>query len=489
MALLNRDLAVIARQIETYPLQILGANGVEQNPQDWWDALCRGVRKLVGGVACSVEGIAIAAQTGTVVCADEQGTPLRPAIVWRDTRSAPQALAITGGFPQAFGYRIDKLAKWIWLANGAPAKGGLDATSKIRWVFDHDPQIAAQTKYFLDAKDWLIHRATGQFITVADSANLTWLMDTRKGHEGWSPQLAALAGINLAQLPKIIEGTDQAGTLTKDAAGHMGLPEGTPVFGGCSDFCAAALGAGAVADGELHICLSSSAWISGFFPNRRLSAAHSYATVTSPLRYRPLMIVGQETAGLAKTWANAAFADAGSEAPLPRADDPFAFPWFAGERAPVDNDKLRAAFLQISDHHDAAALQRATTEGIVHNTAWAWACASRERGHEKDKPVALVGGGALINGMAQSLSAAIGRDIALGAGQEAGVFGAGIIAATALGWCYTVWEGAHTRARNAPTTIVRATAQERALMGARAKKAAIMRKHLLRATNEIERKT
>jgi xylulokinase len=446
------------------------------------------VRELLGAVDCTVAGIAIVAQTGTVVCVSEDGNPLRPAILWRDKRSAPQAFAMTGGFPSAFGYRVDKLVNWIRLANGAPSRGGSDATSKIRWVLENEPEITKELHYFLDARDWLIHRATGRFVTVADSANLTWLMDTRKGSEGWSAKLASMAGIDLNYMPPIIEATAEAGGLTKDAAQELGLPSGIPVFGGCSDVSASALGSGAVADGELHICLSTSSWISGFFPNRRLSPSDAYATVTSPFDFRPLLIVGQETAARAKTWANSAFAatdDVAQDDQLPRHDDPLAFPWLAGERAPVDDDNLRAAFLQISDHHDAAALHRATTEAIVHNTAWAWQRASRERGIQKDKPLPVVGGGAMIPGLAICLSAVTGRDIALGAGQEAGVFGAGIIAATAIGWRDNLWEAARTRAEAAKTTIVRATQEERDLMHGRAKQSAILRKHLLRATRDL----
>ncbi len=487
---MNRDLVVVARKVETYPIHFLGANAVEQDPQDWWVALCRGVRSLLGEADCTVEGIAIVAQTGTVVCVSEDGRPLRPAILWRDKRSAPQALEMTGGFPSAFGYRIDKLANWIRLANGAPSRGGSDATSKIRWVLDNEPEVTKELRYFLDARDWLIHRATGRFVTVADSANLTWLMDTRKGSEGWSAKLASMAGIDLNHLPPIIDATAEAGRLTNDAAKELGLPAGIPVFGGCSDVSAAALGSGAVADGELHICLSTSSWIAGFFPGRRLSPAKAYATVTSPFEYRPLLIVGQETAARMKTWANSAFAatnDATDDDPLPRQDDPFAFPWLAGERVPVDDDNLRAAFLQISDHHDAAALHRATTEAIVHNTAWAWQSVSRERGLQMDKPLPVVGGGAMIPGLARCLSAVTGRDIALGAGREAGVYGAGIIAATAIGWRNNLWEAAQTRAESAKTTIVQATPEERDLMHSRAKQSAILRKHLLRATHKLGR--
>ncbi len=97
-------------------------------------------------------------------------------------------------------------------------------------------------------------------------------------------------------------------------------------------------------------------------PGRVLSVANSYATISSSLAYRPLLIASQENAGSALEWAvrisggetegealNGAFDDMGA----PQGDDPFFLPWLAGERVPVDNEALRGVFHGLALHHDA----------------------------------------------------------------------------------------------------------------------------------------
>ena len=156
-----------------------------------------------------------------------------------------------GGFPQVFGYGAFKLLSSLWLTNGAPSLNGMDPPGKMMWLKQHEPDIWARTHKFLDVKDWLVHKACGRFVTTADSANLTWMMDTRPSRNRWSPYLMKRFGISEPQLPEIVPGTSSPGGLTRSAAAELGLAEGLPVIAGCGDVCAAALGSGSVGDGEL----------------------------------------------------------------------------------------------------------------------------------------------------------------------------------------------------------------------------------------------
>lgn len=492
LALMDSDLRLHRRHIMPYPM-MQGASGLtEQAPEDWWTAFARGVREIVASDEGTVEGIAICAQMCGLICADAGGAALRPAMIWRDKRAAPDARALIGGLPSVQGYRIDRLLQWLFLANGAPSRNGMDPTAKIRFVLRAEPDVAARTALFLDVRDWIVMRATGVAATTSDCANLTWLMDTRPGREGWSPRLSHLAGIGLDRMPPIKEGTDMVGGLTPRAAADLGLPAGLPVFAGCGDVTAAALGTGAVADGALHICLSTGAWIGGFFERRRLSVAHSYATVASPFGYRPLLIAAQESAGGALGWGRMALAggtdwEAGPYADLgrPRNDDPFAFPWFAGERVPRDDDRLRGAILGLAEHHDGAALRRALIEGVALNLAWAWEKVARENGVRTDEPVPVVGGGALIAPLVQSVADAIDRPLVLGEDRFAGVAGVGIVGATALGWVPDLWKAAAQRGADAAVRRVTPTDEGRARLRHRGAKAARLRRHLLRAAKEL----
>lgn len=456
VGVVDGDLNVLARVTETYPLT-LGAGGIaEQNPDDWWGGLTRAVAELrqqVPDLRDRASVVVFSAQLCGLICADETGHALRPCMTWLDKRGSALVQALIGGFPQVHGYQVGKLARWLRLANGAPAKNGMDAAAKILWMRHHEPEIMDRTRWLIDAKDWLVHRATGVMTTSPESANLSWMMDSRRGREGWSPQLAKIVGAPLEKLAPIVTADTLVDTLTPQAAAELGLSPNTQVLAGTSDVTAAALGSGEMEDGALHISLATSAWIAGFLPDRRLSVPYSYATVTSGLDMRPLLIASQENAGSALDWAAKVTAGAnahpGDDLGTPRADDPFFLPWLAGERMPVDNDALRGTFFGLSLHHDATAMRRAALEGVALNLRWAMSKISREKGLRKNGPITLVGGGAANPQMAQMLADALNRDILVGETRHAGMLGTATLAAKTMGWAASPAEAA-TRLRSRP---------------------------------------
>lgn len=456
VGVVDGDLRLLARATETYPLSLAAGGIAEQAPVDWWSALARALetlREAVPSLRERAAALVFSSQLCGVICADEHGNALRPCLTWLDKRAAETGRALIGGFPSVHGYRLDKLARWLRLANGAPARNGMDPTAKILWIKAQEPDIYHQTRWILDVKDWLLHRATGRFTTCAESANLSWLMDTRPGHEGWSPRLSAMTGIALGRMPEMVDAEEVIGTLTPEAASDLGLDAATLVLGGTSDVTAAALGSGQVDDGALHITVATSCWIAGFMPGRVLSVANSYATIASSLAFRPLLIASQENAGSALEWAvrvsggdtegealNGAFDDMGA----PEPDDPFFLPWLAGERVPVDNEALRGVFHGLALHHDARALRRAALEGVALNLRWSYEKLMRERPVHKTGPISMVGGVAANAAFAQTVADALNRDIWVGEARHAGVLGTATLAARTLGWAASAREAAAT---------------------------------------------
>ncbi len=106
---------------------------------------------------------------------------------------------------------------------------------------------------WLDIKEYLICRCTGEFVMTRDSAYSTLLYDTRREKEGWSKSLCKMCGVNMDHLPKIIKATDTAGVLTPKASSELGLASGTPVFGGGGDASLIGVGAGCTGVGDTHI--------------------------------------------------------------------------------------------------------------------------------------------------------------------------------------------------------------------------------------------
>lgn len=462
---MNADLDLVATSTEAYPLLLPGPSMAEQLPEDWWSALARAVARLsaeVPDLAARTGALVFCAQMCGLICADKSGAPLRPALVWLDKRSAPLMRGVLGGVPAIAGYQVGKLARWIRIANGAPSHNGMDPTGKMLWIMRHAPETFARTETFMDVKDWLVHRATGEVTTTADSANLTWLMDTRPGREGWSPALARRVGIPLEKLPRIVDGASAVGGLTAQAAGQLGLRAETPVIAGGGDVIATAIGSGAVASGALHVCTSTSSWVAGFFDRRVLSVRHSYATITSSIGFRPLLIATQESAGAALCWlADVMEPGRGAEdlegfyrdLGAAQADDPFFLPWLAGERVPVDEERLRGAFHGLSLRHDRAAIKRAVVEGVALNTRWAFESVVRQKGAQKSGTIPMVGGAAANPALAQAMADALNRQIRVGDTRYSGVTGAAAMAAPHMGWAGDVWQAAEAATRGGGRTI------------------------------------
>lgn len=492
LAALGADLAPLANATASYPLSLPGDDGAEQAPQDWWSALARGIADLatqVPDLSQRAAALVFCAQMCGVVAIDKNGALLRPAMIWLDKRAGTLSRNMNGGFPSIAGYRVDKLLAWTRIANGAPSHNGMDPPAKMLWIRQNEPDVWNAAAKFLDVKDWLILKATGACVTTADSANLTWMMDTRPGREGWSPALAARLGIPLDKLPEIVDGTAIVGGLLPASAAGLGLPEGLPVIAGAGDVGATAIGSGAMADGELHAYAGTSAWLSGFFPSRRIDIFHSFATISSCVGFRPLLIATQESAGTAFAWAARLVSESAGDSDQAlgrlydglgpsRDDDPLFVPWLAGERVPVDDDRLRGVFMGLGVRHDRGAVLRSALEGVALNLRWALSVVAKQKGVRHDLPLPLVGGAAVNPHFAQLLADALKRRIEVREPRLAGVRGAAAIAGVALGWFDRV-EAAASVLCAGPAEAYEPRAEGMARCDRRAARLEKSRKHLL----------
>ncbi len=284
-------------------------------------------------------------------------------------------------------------------------------------------------------------------MTTADSANLTWMMDTRPSRLAWSPYLMQRFGIPAGMLPEIVAGDASPGGLTGGAAAELGLPEGLPVIAGCGDVCAAALGSGQVGEGELHLSIGTSSWIGGFYPSRRLKASEGYATILSPINNRPLLIATQESAGSCLDWYDG-LANGAAQTRLFKADPdaappPLFLPWLAGERVPADDERLRGAFLGLSLMHDARSLAQGVIEGVALNTRWAYRSVMKQKGTAANARLRVVGGATQNRAFCQTLADCLATELSVGPeARLSGVQGVAAIAGAHLGFFADPWAAA-----------------------------------------------
>ena len=453
---------LLASASAEYPLRLLPGGGAEQDPEDWWKAVCADTRNLLSRSGLrpdDVQGLAFCCQMQGLVLVDAEGCPVRPAMSYMDQRAVGQKQrGIERGFKIA-GMNAGKLLPSLLIAGGVSASAK-DPVWKYHWVRENEPELFRRVRKWLDAKEYLVHRCTGRFAMTPDSANATFLFDSRPGRSGWSPLLCRLFDVDPAHLPEIIGPAEPAGGLLTAAAGELGLEPGTPVFGGGGDLSLVALGSGAVGVNETHVYMGTSGWVSAVTDRRVVDTDCFIASIlgASPGRYN--YISEQETSGKCLEWVRDHLAldeigvylehrtvaddpegryatlfellDETIQAAEPGAQGVVFTPWLRGNRSPFEDPAARGMFFNVGLETGKRAMVRAVAEGIALHNRWQLEAIRRKvpaRG-----PVRFVGGGARSAAMARIMADALEETVeTIAQPQNAGALGAALLCAVGLG--------------------------------------------------------
>lgn len=390
---------LVASAVCGYGIQYPHDRWVEQNPADWWDAICSTTRELIsksGIPPQEIASVSFSAQMMGCLLLDRNGTPMRPMITWADTRAKSQEAWMIAKVGMERGYRI----------TGHRLSASYSA-AKLLWVKENEPETYRNAWKMVHAKDYIIHRLTGELVTDYSDASSTNLLDIER--KVWSDELLEAFEIRKDLLPELHSSTDVAGTVTASAAAMTGLAEGTPVVIGGGDGSCAAVGAGVVQEGSAYNVIGTSSWISTaasepyFDPEMRtFNWVH-----LDPNLYTPCGTM--QAAGLSYQWyrdtlcaeeslraesegtsvyslidAEAAAVPAGSEGLM-------FLPYLIGERSPWWNHDARGAFVGLSANMGKGHLSRAVLEGVGYNLRIILEAVS---GLQPIERVSMIGGGA-----------------------------------------------------------------------------------------------
>lgn len=427
------DGRLIASVTVGYPAHFAAGGIAEQDPHDWWNAVVEATRTLLtrtGIAASEVTGLVVSGQMMGAVLLDASGEPVRPAIIWADTRSGAQTARLVESLGEAAAYRT--------LGHRLNPTYSLE---KVMWVRDNEPDVWDRVRSFCVAKDYIVLRLTGRLATDRSDASGTNAYDQLARR--WSPDVLAAAALDPALFPEIVDSTTVVGTLAPDAASALGLPKTVQVVMGGGDGPMAAVGSGIVSpDDGAYVCLGTSSWISfasaeplhdpllrtftfdnvvpgGFVPTATMQAGGAsvqwIAEALSPDPARP------DTARLT--------AEAGQGLDT---EDLVFLPYLLGERSPHWDPSARGAFVGIGRHHTRAHLMKAVLEGVALNLR---TCidAFETAGVSIDR-IDAVGGGAQSDVWLQILADAWGIPVRRrSVVEEANSLGAAVTAAAGLG--------------------------------------------------------
>jgi xylulokinase len=369
---------VVVRDAETGALVGEGRaphpSGTEVDPAAWWRALQTATE---GGLLDDVAAIAVGAQQHGMVCLDEAGQVVRPALLWNDTRSAQAGADLIGelGGPHA----------WAEAVGSVPVASF--TVTKLRWLAEHEPDRAERTTTVMLPHDWLTWRlAGGHPDPVTDRGDASGTGYWSPASDTYRPDLLERAFGQVPQLPRVLGPREPAG---HSAAGALLGP-------GTGDNMAAALGVGARA-GDVIVSVGTSGTVFAVHDSATADASGlvaGFADATG--RYLPLVCTLNAARVLSATAALLGvdldgLDDLALSAP-PGADGVVLVPWFEGERTP----NRPAATAQLSGLRLAtttpANVARAAVEGMLCGLADGLD-ALREQGVAVGR-VLLIGGGA-----------------------------------------------------------------------------------------------
>lgn len=436
-ALVAADGTVTGWAQRPVPLRVLPGGGAEQDPVAWWEAL----REVVADLGRThpehlraVTTVCSSTQGEGTIAVDRAGNPLTQCISWLDMRGAANLRRQFGGFPSVDGISLRRILRWLRLTGGMPSATGKDPAAHMLLVRDEMPAVYERTASFLNVLDWINLKLTGRIVATVDSILTSWVTDNRDPSRiRYSKALVAGCGIDPGKLPPIVACTEVIGTLSPDAAAHLGLPQTVRVVAGAIDNTAAAVGAGTTGDNQPHLYLGTSSWIAAHVKRKKTDVSAQIASVPCAVPGRYLMTALQATAGANLTWLREKVVeyddplvgaghlprDEGTiydafDAIIPTvpagANGVLYTPWLYGERAPVDDLSLRAGFFNISLETTRSDLLRAVFEGVALNTRWLAKSVDRFLGSPVTSMV-ITGGGAQSNSWCQIFADVLGVQI------------------------------------------------------------------------------
>ena len=220
----------------------------EQEPATWWEALSACFAQFTDADRSNVAAMSVAGQQHGLVLVDEEGRVLRPAKLWNDTTSAPQARDLVARH---------SAEQWAQRCGSVPLASFTIA--KLAWVLEHEPEFGDRIARIMLPHDWITWRLTGAHVTDRGDASGTGWFDPAR-NEVADDLLGSVVGDPenwLPRLPRVLAPDASAGEITPDAAAALGLPESVLVGPGTGDNMGAALGLG-LRPGDAVISLGTS---------------------------------------------------------------------------------------------------------------------------------------------------------------------------------------------------------------------------------------
>lgn len=429
IAVFNKAGHVIAQSNQGYPIYYPNTGWVEQDPDEWWDSICVGIKDCITKANISskqIIGIGIDGQGWSAIPVDEDGNCLYRTPIWMDTRAKDIADRVT---KEIGADRIFEVAGNAFLPSYT--------TPKMLWFKETKPEIYEKTYKFLQSNSYIGMKLTG--VMSADKCQSYGVHFYNTKTCTYDEELAVAMGLSADKVPDIYPCHGIIGRVTKKAAEITGLAEGTPVVAGGLDAACGTLGAGVYQANQTQI---QGGQAGGMSICEDSPITHP-KLIFSPYVVPDLWILqgGTVGGGGVLRWLKQELGDGASfdeltalaETVSPGSDGVTFLPYMAGERCPIWNPNAKAVFYGLSFDKTKAHMIRAALEGVVFSVAHNFKIAEEAGVKIQELDLRAMGGAANSTLWMQIYADVIGCKISIPTSDTATTLGAAILAGVGVG--------------------------------------------------------
>ncbi len=421
----HRGEAVAQAAVE-YPTVHPQPGWAEQDPETWWGAVARGVRRLPQEMRRRISALGLSSHRGGVVPMDGAGRALGRCIIWMDRRSTRELQAFVETFGREKVHRVTGLVPDTEFT-----------ASKLLWLRTHAPDLFQAARLYLQPRDYLYVRLTGSPATDYTLASRTMLMDIAR--RAWWTDAFAYVGITPDVFPPVYPSAAAPHRVSREAAGLLEIPAGIPVALGAGDRPCEVLGAGA-GGGRVMMSTGTTTNVSAAVPQIPTEWDLRVMCSLHAIESEVLLEQGMSASGAILRWMRDRLlggrADyrrldelAGNTAP--GADGLLFLPFMMGARATRWDPEARGVWFGLTEAHTLGALARSVMEGVAFE---ARACLDLLEGlGVRPTEVIAVGGGARSSLWNQIFADVLDRPVGVPRQIDAASVGAALLAGAAIG--------------------------------------------------------
>jgi xylulokinase len=427
--LVTKSGEVAAEASRAYPLFHEHSGWSEQRPDDWVEATIEALKELStaqGIDASAIEGISFSGQMHGLVLLNEEGGPVRNAILWNDTRTTDECREIEA-----------VLGENLLAITRNPALEGF-TLPKILWVRKHEPEAFAEAELFVLPKDYVRYKLTGNLHMDYSDAAGTLMLDVAA--KAWSVEVLKAFQLPESFCPPLVDSHDLTGTLLPDAAERTGLPASVKIFAGGADNACGAIGSGILEEG-LTLCSIGTSGVILSYENDKTKDFGGKVHFFNHGKENAYYAMGVTlAAGYSLSWFKRTFAPdesydqllAGVGEVKPGAGGLLFTPYLVGERTPHADSSIRASFIGVDGSHERIHFARAVMEGITFSLNES-VDMFRSAGKKVDKIVSI-GGGAQNPAWLQMQADIFDAEVVSLENEQGPGLGAAMLAAYGCGW-------------------------------------------------------